>query len=91
MAEIEVKKLDQEELEKIGVFSWPIWSKEVSEFPWSYDSKESCYILKGKVTVTPSNGGKPASFEAGDFVVFPEGMECTWKIHEDVKKHYKFG
>jgi hypothetical protein len=27
--EIKVQKLSQDELKKIGVFSWPIWTKEV--------------------------------------------------------------
>lgn len=36
---------DQKELEKRGVFEWSIWEKEESEFPWSYDQKETCYFL----------------------------------------------
>ena len=90
MAVIEVKHLSEEELEQLGVFDWPIWEKEASTFPWSYSDKESCLILDGKVTVTP-DGGLPVSFGAGDFVIFPAGMSCTWDIHEDVRKHYNFG
>jgi uncharacterized cupin superfamily protein len=26
----------------------------------------------------------------GDLVKFPVGLECTWKILKDVKKHYQF-
>lgn len=26
----------------------------------------------------------------GDLVTFPEGMGCTWEVHEAIKKHYKF-
>jgi hypothetical protein len=38
MAEIKVEKKPSEKLLKErGVFEWPIWTKEVSEFPWSYD------------------------------------------------------
>lgn len=48
---IKVEKLSQEELEERGVFTWPIWTKEVSRFPWSYDSTEECYLLEGDVTV----------------------------------------
>jgi uncharacterized cupin superfamily protein len=54
----------------MGVFSWPVWEKEVSRFPWSYDSIEECYILEGDVTVEPK-AGKPVSFGKGDFVTFP--------------------
>ena len=47
---------------------------DVSNFPWTYDSNESCYLLTGKVTVTPTDGRKPATFGKGDFVTFPAGM-----------------
>ena len=36
--EVRVEKLSQEELKKKDIESWPIWTKEVSKFPWSYDS-----------------------------------------------------
>jgi uncharacterized protein len=39
-------------LEELGIFTWPIWEKEVSEFPWHYDEKEICYLLEGDVTVS---------------------------------------
>ena len=39
--EIKVEKLSDEELKKRGVFKWPIWTKEVSRFEWSYDSAEA--------------------------------------------------
>jgi len=70
-------------------FNWPIWRKEVSKFPWSYDSTETCYFLDGQVTVTP-DGGTPVTVGKGDLVTFPQGMSCTWDIHQDVKKHYNF-
>jgi uncharacterized protein len=78
-----------EKLETIGVYDWPIWEKEVSSFPWTYDSNETCYLLSGKVTVIP-DGGEPVTIVAGDLVTFPKGMGCTWQIHEPVRKHYYF-
>jgi len=87
--EIKVQKLSQEQLKKIGVFAWPIWEKEVSAFPWSYDSIEECYFLEGKVTVE-SEDGKSVSFGKGDFVTFPKGLSCTWNVKEPVRKHYNF-
>jgi hypothetical protein len=27
---------------------------------------------------------------AGDLVVFPAGMSCTWKVLVPVRKHYDF-
>lgn len=66
----------------------PTWSCGVSEFPWSYDRKETCLITKGKVRVTYEGG--EASFGAGDLVMFPEGMQCVWHVTEPVEKHYCF-
>jgi hypothetical protein len=80
----------RDQLEKADVFTWPIWEKEVSEFPWHYDEQEVCYFLEGDVEVTPE-GGKPARFGKGDLVTFPQGMSCTWKVLKPVRKHYKFG
>jgi hypothetical protein len=78
------------EAEKKQAQSWPIWEKEASEFPWHYDEKETCLILEGDVTVA-NETGESFNFGAGDYVIFPEGMSCTWKIKKDVRKHYKFG
>lgn len=80
----------EEQLDKLGVFSWSIWEKEVSEFPWTYDEPETCYFLAGDVIVTP-DGGTPVKMGSGDLVTFPAGMSCTWKINQEVIKHYKFG
>ncbi len=77
-------------LEELGVSRWPIWTKEISEFPWTYDERETCYLLEGEVVVTPT-GGEPVQIGKGDLVTFPAGMSCTWKILKDVRKHYHFG
>ena len=90
MPEIKIERPDEEKLKELGVSSWPIWEKEVSKFDWHYDEQETCYLLKGKVTVTTKDG-KSVNFGAGDFVVFPKGLSCVWDIREAVKKHYKFG
>ncbi|MFH0913429.1 MAG: cupin domain-containing protein [Candidatus Omnitrophota bacterium] len=87
--EIKVERLTQEQLTKRGVFRWPIWEKEVSRFPWSYDSIEECYFLEGEVTVETEDG-ESVSFSKGDFVSFPKGLSCTWDIKKPVRKHYNF-
>jgi uncharacterized cupin superfamily protein len=76
-------------LEVLGVYDWPIWEKEVSTFPWSYDTQETCYLLEGEVVVTPE-GGEPVEFGRGDMVIFMAGLKCTWEIRQAVKKHYDF-
>ena len=81
---------EETQLDRLGVKDWPIWEKEVSEFPWHYDEKETCYLLEGDVTVT-AEGGEPVRFGKGDLVTFPAGMSCTWKVNQPVRKHYKFG
>lgn len=90
MDNIKIERLEKNELDKLGVFSWPIWEKEVSTFDWEYSNREQCYILDGEVVVEPENGD-PVSFGEGDFVTFPKGMKCVWKIAKAVKKHYNFG
>jgi uncharacterized cupin superfamily protein len=87
---IKVEKPSADKLEKLGVANWPIWTKEVSEFPWYYDEKETCLVLEGHVVVTPE-GGEPVEIKGGDFVEFPAGMRCVWKITQSIRKHYYFG
>ncbi|WP_414153587.1 cupin domain-containing protein [Prochlorococcus sp. MIT 1341] len=42
------------------------------------------------MTLSPE-GVEPERFGVDDFVVFPEGMSCTWKVQKVVRKHYRFG
>ncbi|HBB67211.1 MAG: cupin [Elusimicrobia bacterium GWA2_56_46] len=84
---IEVRKPTEKEREEAS--SWPVWEKEVSSFPWHYGEKEVCLILEGEVTVKAGSG--EVSFGSGDYVIFPEGLDCVWNIKKAVRKHYKFG
>lgn len=88
MLEIKIEKLSLEQIKKLGVDSWPIWQKEVSQFPWHYDMTERAFILEGKVKVTAY--GKEYILGEGDFVTFPAGMDCVWEIIEPIRKHYNF-
>lgn len=85
---IEIRKPSEEE--KKMAEGWPTWSKEPSEFYWVYDNQERCLILRGKAEVTVDDD-KKFNFGAGDWVVFPQGMECKWRIIEEIEKKYKFG
>ncbi|WVY96229.1 hypothetical protein V8G54_028380 [Vigna mungo] len=74
----------ESKLTQLGVRKWP------NKFPWTYEAKETCYLLEGKVKVFPSGSNESVEIAAGDLVVFPKGMSCTWDVSVGVDKHYKF-
>ncbi|XP_057969874.1 uncharacterized protein LOC131159180 [Malania oleifera] len=89
--EIKIEKNPPEsKLAQLGVRSWPKWGCPPSKFPWTYDAKETCYLLEGKVKVTPAGSEKSVEIGAGDLVEFPKGMSCTWDVSVAVDKHYNF-
>lgn len=66
------------------------WGCPPSKFPWTYSNKETCYLLQGKVKVTPDGSNESVEIGAGDLVEFPKGMSCTWDVSVAVDKHYNF-
>ncbi len=88
MSKVIIKKLPKNEIEKMGISSWPIWEKEISKFDWQYDTDEECLILEGEVEVETSEG--KFLIKPGDFVTFKSGLKCIWDIKKDIKKHYNF-
>jgi hypothetical protein len=84
--EIKVKKAGEAEIAEMK--SQPTWGCDVSEFNWHYDCEERALILDGEVIV--DYNGKSVSFGAGDYVIFPAGLSCVWKVIKPVKKHYLF-
>ncbi|KAF5942234.1 hypothetical protein HYC85_019876 [Camellia sinensis] len=84
------KNPPESKLTQLGVRNWPKWGCPPSKFPWTYSSKETCYLLKGKVKVYPDGSDEAVEIGAGDFVEFPKGMSCTWDVSETVDKHYNF-
>ncbi|RDX69053.1 hypothetical protein CR513_51884 [Mucuna pruriens] len=80
----------QSKLTQLGVRQWPKWGCPPSKFPWTYEATETCYLLEGKVKVFPSGADESVEIAAGDLVVFPKGMSCTWDVSVGVDKHYKF-
>jgi uncharacterized protein len=86
---IQISQPAEQELNKRGVFQWPIWEKEVSRFDWTYDTVEQCYFLAGQVRVETPDG--IVDIKKGDWVTFPKGLKCVWDVREPVRKHYKFG
>ena len=83
---IEVRKPTPEEA--AAMKACPTWEKEPSEFSWHYDEQETCLVLEGDVTVESPEGR--VSFGPGDLVIFPPGLDCTWKVKKAIRKHYKF-
>mmetsp|Transcript_18513 Transcript_18513/g.41241 ORF Transcript_18513/g.41241 Transcript_18513/m.41241 type:complete len:130 (+) Transcript_18513:84-473(+) len=92
--EIVVKKMSKEEAEKeYGYSSWGTWGCGVSKFDWQYSGTETAYVLEGEVMVTPTkdwSSCQPTKVEAGDLVVFPDGMTCVWEVTKPIKKHFNF-
>ncbi|MCC8022873.1 MAG: cupin domain-containing protein [Clostridiales bacterium] len=85
--EISVRKPTAAQVEQMQ--ACPVWGCGVSEFDWQYDQKETALLIEGEVTV--AYDGKSVSFGAGDYVEFPAGLSCAWKVAKPVSKHYKFG
>ena len=86
---IQVRRPTEQQLKSLDVKSWPIWTCDVSTFDWSYDERETCYLLEGQVTVEA--GQERVTFGPGDLVIFPKGLSCVWKVTAPVRKHYRFG
>ena len=85
---IEIEKLPDEKITELCIKAWPIWTCEVSEFDWEYDAEESCLLLEGDVEV--KTDFETVNFSAGDYVVFPKGLKCRWKVMQPVRKYYSF-
>ncbi|HOK38023.1 MAG: cupin domain-containing protein [Bacteroidales bacterium] len=85
---VKIEKLTPEELKHKDVFSWPTWEKEISEFEWYYDVEEHCYFIEGEVEVITKDG--VYKIQKGDYVIFPQGLSCTWRVLKPVYKHYRF-
>ncbi|NOT84794.1 MAG: cupin domain-containing protein [Methylococcaceae bacterium] len=84
------RKPSTERLNALKVPKWPTWSKEVSVFPFTFDEQETAYVLEGECVITPKDGSAPVNFGAGDLIVFPAGLDCTWEVKTALKKHYSY-
>ena len=85
---IQINTLTDDEIADRGILSWPLWTCGVSEFDWEYGEQEACLLLEGNVEVESEI--ETVSFSAGDYVVFPKGLKCRWKVTSPVRKHYNF-
>ena len=62
-------------------------TKEVGITEWFYDEKTVCLFTEGKAVV--EHHGIRTSIDAGDLVVFPEGLNCRWEVLEPVRVKVK--
>ncbi|XP_051118814.1 uncharacterized protein LOC127243023 [Andrographis paniculata] len=82
----------ESQLTQLGVKSWPKWACSPGKYELKFEAQETCYLLRGKVRVYLKNvpEGESVEFGAGDLVVIPKGIACTWDVSLPVDKHYKF-
>ena len=85
---ITIKHLSESKIAEENILQWPIWTCEVSAFDWEYSDEEACLLLEGEVEV--SSEFETVRFSAGDYVIFPKGLKCRWKVMQPVRKHYSF-
>ncbi len=83
------RSIDDERKQELGLENWPVWSREVSKFDWSYSSTETGFLIKGELILHLS-GKKTVELSAGDLVQFPAGLDCSWEILADLEKFYSF-
>ncbi|XP_044483845.1 uncharacterized protein LOC123209773 [Mangifera indica] len=77
-------------LSELNIKSWPKWGCPPGKYMFKYEAEETCYLLKGKVKVFPKGSSEFVELGAGDLVIIPKGISCTWDVSVAIDKHYKF-
>ena len=67
---------------------WSIWECPPSQFNWEYEKEEHCFIIEGEIAVKSDN--ELVNIISGDYVIFPKGLKCFWRVEKSVKKYYMF-
>ncbi|KAA8550686.1 hypothetical protein F0562_002370 [Nyssa sinensis] len=80
----------ESQLSELGIKSWPKWGCSPGKYQLKFDARETCYLLRGKVKAYEKGSSQVVEFGAGDLVIIPEGLSCTWDVSNAVDKHYKF-
>jgi hypothetical protein len=86
---IRIERPTEERLEELKVDTWSPWECGVETFDWEYGTTETAYVKEGKVRVV-TEGGQEVQIAAGDLVVFPRGVRCTWEVQEPIRKVFTF-
>ncbi|CAM8928795.1 unnamed protein product [Rhodiola kirilowii] len=84
------KNPSESRLSQLGIKSWPKWGCSPGTYPLKFDAEETCYMVRGKVKAYTKGSSEYVEFGAGDLVVIPKGMSCTWEVSVAVDKYYKF-
>lgn len=63
------------------------WEATLGTYRVTYKSWEYAHLIEGKIIIRPE-GGEPYTVIAGDSFVIEKGFTGTWKIEENVKKHF---
>ena len=66
-----------------------IWECTVGSYHATYTAYEYVVLIAGRITITP-DGGTPVTVKAGDAFVVEHDFKGTWKIEENVRKHFDF-
>ncbi|XP_061342655.1 uncharacterized protein LOC133288841 [Gastrolobium bilobum] len=83
--------LSKSRLSELGINLWPKWGCPPGKYLLKFDAQETCYLLRGRVKVYPKgSSSESVEFGAGDLVIIPKGLSCTWDVSVAVDKHYKF-
>jgi len=95
MSQIKVEKVSDDKKKQLNIpdlpentSEWSVWECDPSTFDWSYSQQELAYVYEGKVKVKTSGG--ETEINKGDFVTFPQGLDCTWEVIEKIRKVYQF-
>ena len=72
-----------------GTFDGPlmsgVWECTPGKFEISYPWGELATLLKGRITVTDSDG-RAVTYEPGDSFFVAQGQRVTWEVHEPTRK-----
>lgn len=66
-----------------------IWECTRGSYHATYTAYEYVVLIAGRIVITP-DGGVPVTVQAGDAFVVEKDFKGTWRIEEDVRKHFDF-
>ena len=66
-----------------------IWECSTGSYHATYTAYEYVVLIAGRIVITP-DGGSPVTVSAGDAFVVEKDFKGTWKIEENVRKHFDF-